>query len=101
MVWDDKIPDEFLYHWQAWLQELPKLEQVTNDRCFKSLDLGEITSVSFTSSPMRHSRVTERSHTSESQVMMEMSSARLLWENPDSHLSNQSQFPDWSYQQLS
>ena len=42
--WDDKIPDEFLYRWQAWLQELPKLEQVTIDRCFKSPDLGEITS---------------------------------------------------------
>ena len=42
--WDNKIPDEFLYHWQAWLQELPKLEQVTIDRCFKSPDLGEITS---------------------------------------------------------
>ena len=42
--WDDKIPDEFLYRWQAWLQELPKLEQVTIDHCFKSPDLSEITS---------------------------------------------------------
>ena len=42
--WDDKIPDEFLHRWQVWLQELPKLEQLTIDRCFKSPDLGEITS---------------------------------------------------------
>ena len=45
--WNDKIPDEFLHRWQAWLQELPKLEQVTIDRCFKSPDLGEITSCHF------------------------------------------------------
>ena len=40
--WDDKIPDEFLNRWQAWLQELPKL--VTIDCYFKLPDLGEITS---------------------------------------------------------
>ncbi|XP_078357279.1 uncharacterized protein LOC144642164 [Oculina patagonica] len=42
--WDDKIPDEYLQRWQAWLQELPKLEQLTIQRCFKSPDLGEIAS---------------------------------------------------------
>ncbi|KAL9989490.1 hypothetical protein ACROYT_G004049 [Oculina patagonica] len=42
--WDDKIPDEYLQRWQAWLQELPNLEQLTIQRCFKSLDLGEIAS---------------------------------------------------------
>jgi len=39
---DDKIPDEYLQCWQAWVQELPKLEQLTIERCFKSPDLGEI-----------------------------------------------------------
>ena len=42
--WDDKIPDEYLQRWQAWLQELPKLEQLKIERCFKSPDLGEIAS---------------------------------------------------------
>ena len=26
--WDDPIPEEYLKHWQAWLQELPKLKQL-------------------------------------------------------------------------
>jgi len=42
--WDEKIPDEYLQRQQAWLQELPKLEQLTIERCFKSPDLGEIAS---------------------------------------------------------
>lgn len=42
--WDDKIPDEYLQRWQAWLLELPKLEQLKIERCFKSPDLGEIAS---------------------------------------------------------
>ena len=33
--WDDVIPKDILRRWQAWLQELPKLEEVTIDRCFK------------------------------------------------------------------
>ena len=40
--WDDEIPREFLERWQAWLEELPKLEQLTVNRCFKSTDLHEI-----------------------------------------------------------
>ena len=43
--WDDQIPEDYLHRWQAWLQELPKLEQVTIDRCFKSPELEEITSI--------------------------------------------------------
>ena len=42
--WDDKIPAEYMHRWQAWLQELPKLEQLEIDRCFKSADFGEISS---------------------------------------------------------
>ena len=33
--WEDVIPKDILRRWQAWLQELPKLEEVTIDRCFK------------------------------------------------------------------
>ena len=42
--WDDQIPDEFMQRWRTWLQELPKLEQFTIDRCFKTPYFGEITS---------------------------------------------------------
>ena len=30
--------------WQAWLQELPRLEQVAIDRCFKPRNFGEVSS---------------------------------------------------------
>ena len=40
--WDEEIPEEFLKRWQAWLQELPKLEQLAVDRCFKTADLDEV-----------------------------------------------------------
>ena len=42
--WDDKIPDEFQDRWQTWLSDLPQLEQLAIDRCFKPLDTKEITS---------------------------------------------------------
>ena len=42
--WDDPIPDDYLQRWQAWLQELPKLEQLQIDRCFKPLNSEEATS---------------------------------------------------------
>lgn len=41
---DDQIPDEFMQCWRTWLQELPKLEQLTIDCCFKTPYFGEITS---------------------------------------------------------
>ena len=43
-VWDDPIPEEYLKHWQAWLQELPRLEQLEIDRCFKPFSSEETTS---------------------------------------------------------
>ena len=42
--WDDIIPEEFLRRWRAWLQELPKLEQITIDRCFKAPNFGDVIS---------------------------------------------------------
>ena len=42
--WDDSIPQDVAQRWQKWLCELPKLEQLTIDRCFKPSDFGEIAS---------------------------------------------------------
>ena len=42
--WDDEIPEEDQQRWQTWLRELPKLEELAIDRCFKPTNLGEITS---------------------------------------------------------
>jgi len=33
--WDDKIPNEELERWKAWLEVLPKLEEFSIDQCFK------------------------------------------------------------------
>ena len=33
--WDEPIPEESLKRWHAWLQELPKLEQLVIEQCFK------------------------------------------------------------------
>ena len=40
--WDKEIPEEYLERWRTWLQELPKLEQLSVDRCFKPNDLAEV-----------------------------------------------------------
>ena len=40
--WDEQIPEEYLERWRTWLQELPKLEQLSVDRCFKPNDLAEV-----------------------------------------------------------
>ena len=42
--WDDAIPDEFLNRWKTWLLELPKLEQLKIDRCYKPVNFGELVS---------------------------------------------------------
>lgn len=42
--WDDEIPQEDLDRWQLWLQELPKLEHFTIERCLKPKDFGSIAS---------------------------------------------------------
>ena len=42
--WDDKIPDEFLKRWQAWLNNLPQLEDLAVERCFKPATMKEIKS---------------------------------------------------------
>ena len=42
--WDDRISPEDLARWQDWLQELPKLEQFTVERCLKPKNFGRIVS---------------------------------------------------------
>lgn len=40
--WDEKIPVDSLKRWQAWLEELPNLGQLTVDRRFKPSDQGNV-----------------------------------------------------------
>ena len=42
--WDDKISEEDPRRWGIWLKELPKLEQLTIERCFKPTDFGSVIS---------------------------------------------------------
>ena len=42
--WDDEIPEEDHERWQIWLKELPKLEELAIDRCFKPTNVGKIKS---------------------------------------------------------
>jgi hypothetical protein len=42
--WDDEISAEDKQRWRSWLEELPKLEKLTINRCFKPVDFGDITS---------------------------------------------------------
>ena len=39
--WDDKIPEEFLQRWRAWLSHLPQLENLVAERCFKPASMKE------------------------------------------------------------
>ena len=40
--WDDQIPELSKQKWEAWLRELPKLEQFEIPRCFKAPDFSHI-----------------------------------------------------------
>lgn len=35
LAWDDLIPETSKQKWEAWLRELPKLEQFQTPQCFK------------------------------------------------------------------
>ena len=45
LEWDDPIPDDERNCWLSWVKDLPKLEQLSVDRCLKPAGLGEIVSV--------------------------------------------------------
>jgi hypothetical protein len=36
--WDDKIPDKYQSAWLRWLEDLPKLSQLSIPRCYKPSD---------------------------------------------------------------
>ena len=40
--WDDPIPESNRQQWQAWLSDLPKLEQFEIPRCFKPSDFTDV-----------------------------------------------------------
>ena len=40
--WDDIIPEPDVQRWQCWLQDLPRLEGLAIDRCFKPKDFSKI-----------------------------------------------------------
>ena len=40
--WDDQIPELSKQKWEAWLRELPKLEQFEISRCFKPQDFSDV-----------------------------------------------------------
>ena len=39
--WDDRIPDDVLKSWNNWLEDLPRLNEVSLKRCIKPKDFGE------------------------------------------------------------
>ncbi|XP_068741760.1 uncharacterized protein [Montipora capricornis] len=45
LEWDDPIPDDERNRWLSWLEDLPKLEQLSVDRCLKPLGFGKVVSV--------------------------------------------------------
>ena len=40
--WDDPIPETSKQKWEAWLRELPKLEQFQIPRCFKPQEFSDV-----------------------------------------------------------
>ena len=45
LEWDDPIPDDERNRWLSWLEDLPKLEQLSVDRCLKPPGFGKVVSV--------------------------------------------------------
>ena len=45
LEWDDPIPDDERNRWLSWLEDLPKLKQLSVDRCLKPPGFGKTVSV--------------------------------------------------------
>jgi hypothetical protein len=45
MGWDDPIPESENAQWKRWFEDIPKLESIKVDRCFKPLDFQEIVEI--------------------------------------------------------
>ena len=44
LEWDNVISQDHLQSWKSWLKDLPMLQLLEFDRCFKTRDFGEIVS---------------------------------------------------------
>ena len=40
--WDSEVPKDLANRWRAWRQGLPRLEEVSVDRCYRPKDFGEV-----------------------------------------------------------
>lgn len=45
--WDETVPQELLYHWTRWLEELDKLSEFKINRCIKPKGFGNIMQAQF------------------------------------------------------
>lgn len=74
--WDDPVPDEILPRWERWRNELPLLENVAVQRCFKPCGFGKV----------MQSEIHSFSDASQSGIG-QVSYLRLVNENKDVHVS--------------
>lgn len=74
--WDDPVPEEILPRWERWRNELPLLEDVSIQRCFKPPGFGKVV----------QSEVHSFSDASQSGIG-QVSYLRVVNENNDVHVS--------------
>ena len=74
--WDDPVPEEILPRWERWRNELPLLENVSIQRCFKPPGFGKVV----------QSEVHSFSDASQSGIG-QVSYLRVVNENKDGHIS--------------
>ena len=43
--WDDPLEEADKEQWKRWLDDLPKLQEIQVDRCFKPKEFGEVKEV--------------------------------------------------------
>ena len=95
--WDDKIPDKYLHRWQAWLNDLPNLEQLAIDRCFKPSPTEEVHSIQ-----LHHfSDASQQGYGAVTYLRTEDASGKVkssfVMASQDWHLLKQLQFHKWNY----
>ena len=61
---DDLIGEAEKIQWRRWLDDLPKLQEVQVDRCFRPREFGEVKEYSYTFSQTHLVKDTHRLHTS-------------------------------------
>jgi len=79
VAWDDPVPEDILPHWERWRSELPLLEDVSIQHCFKPPSFGMVV----------QSEVHSFSDASQSGIG-QVSYLRVVNENNDVHISNSS-----------